>query len=127
MDARTERPDDKSIGDLVHELIDNGKRFVRAEISLYKRIALYRAAKAKYGFAALAAALLLVNAGLIAALVGIVIGLAKFVGPIGAGLIVFAATGLIGYLLVRYAIGSLVALGGDSEEQAALSEGERRA
>lgn len=127
MDARTERTDEKSIGDLVHELIDNGKRFVRAEVNLYKQIALYRAAKAKYGIAALAAALLLVNAGLIAALVGAVIGLARFVGPVGAGLIVLAASAIVAYLLVRYALGSLGALAGDSEERAALSEGERRA
>lgn len=122
-----ETQEDKSIGDLFHELIGNGKSFIRTEINLYKQIALYRVSKAKYGIAALVAALLLANAALIAALVGVVIGLAKFVGPIGAGLIVLAVAGLIGYLLMRYALGSLAALGGDSEEQAALGEGERRA
>ncbi len=127
MDAQTEAPADPGVAGLFHQLVDDGKGLVRAEVNLYKQIALYRASKAKYGIAALVAAPVLVLAGLVAMLVGFVIGLARSVGPVGAGIIVFAATGAIGYLLVRFATVKLAALAGDEGEREALAEGERRA
>lgn len=125
MDARVNNPADSSIGDLFGQLVDDGRNLVRAEVDLYKEIALYRAGKAKTGMAALIAGGLLAYAGLIAGLVGLVIGLAPLVGPVVAGLIVFAIAGAIGFVLIRYGAAKMAALSGDEEEKAALSAAER--
>ncbi len=70
---------------------------------------------------------MLAYAGLIAALVGIVLGLANWIGPVAAGVVVLAVAGIAGYLLIRFGIGKLAALSGDQEEKAALAAGERTA
>lgn len=127
MDARVQNPADESIGDLVHQLVDDGRSLARAEINLYKQIALYRASKAKNGIAALVAGGLLAYAGLIAALVGFVMGVADLVGPVAGGLIVLAVSGIVAFFLFRWGAGKLSALSGDADEKAALSAGERKA
>lgn len=125
MHGRIENPDDNSIGDLVQQLVDEGRNVASAEANLYKQIALYRIGKARTGAIALATGGFLAFAGLIAGLVGLVMGLANLIGPVAAGLVVLAVTGAIGYLLVRYGIGKMAALSGDAEEKAALLAGER--
>lgn len=127
MDARVQNPTGDSIGELFHQLVDDGRAFVGAEVNLYKQIAVYRAGKAKSGIAALVAGGLLAYAGLIAALVGFVMGLDPLVGPVAGGLIVLAVTGLIAFLLVRWGAGKMSALSGDEEEKAALAAGEKAA
>lgn len=123
---RAENPADNSIGDLFHQLVDDGRSLVTAEINLYKQIALARTAKARNGLVALVAGGLLAYAGLIAFLVGIVMGLADLLGPVLGGLIVFAVAGIIAFVLVRYGISKMSALGGDAEEKEALRAGETR-
>lgn len=118
-------PADSSIKDLFGQLVDDGRGLVRAEVNLYKQIALYRASKAKIGIAALVAAGLLAYAGLIAFLVGLVIGLAVLVGPVLGGLIVLAIAGIAAYFLVRFGASKMAALSGDVDEKAALAAGER--
>jgi hypothetical protein len=132
MDARVQapkpdNPSDASVADLFHQLVDNGRGLIGAEVNLYKQIAAYRASKAKNGIVALAAALFLLNAALVAFFVGLVIGLADLIGPVASGAVVLVVTGIIGFLLVRYGAGKLAVLGGDPEEKAALAAGERRA
>jgi hypothetical protein len=124
---RADNPADNSIGDLFQQLIDDGRSLVSAEVNLYKQIALSRTSKAKNGIIALVAAGFLAYAGLIAFLVGVVMGLADFLGPVLGGLIVLAVTGIIAYILVQYGLSRMGALGGDPEEKAALDAGERRA
>jgi hypothetical protein len=132
MDARVQppkpdSPSDASVADLFHQLVDDGRSLIGAEVNLYKQIAAYRASKAKNGIAALAVALLLVIAALVAFFVGLVMGLADLIGPVGSGAVVLAVTGIISFLLVRYGAAKLAVLGGDQEEKAALAAGERRA
>ncbi|CAA9519211.1 MAG: hypothetical protein AVDCRST_MAG23-88 [uncultured Sphingosinicella sp.] len=132
MDARVQtpragNPAEESIGDLFHQLVDDGRTLVTAEVNLYKQIAVTRAGKAKNGIIALVAAGFLAYAGLIAFLVGVVMGLADIMGPVLGGLVVLAVTGLIAFFLVRYGASKMAALGGDPEEKAALQAGERRA
>ncbi|HEV2746558.1 MAG TPA: phage holin family protein [Allosphingosinicella sp.] len=127
MDARTHNPADPSIGDLFHQLVDDGRNLVGAEVNLYKQVALYRAGKAKAGIAALVAGGLIALAGLIAFLVGLVMGLAELIGPVASGLAVLAVTGIAGFVLVRWGVGKMAALSGDAEEKAAISAGERNA
>lgn len=127
MDARVQNPStDASIGELFGRLMDDGRTLVRAEVGLYKQIAVYRANKAKLGVAALVAGGLLAYAGLIAFLVGLVIGLTDLVGGVAAGLIVLAVTGIVAFLLFRWGAGKMAALSGDPEERAALRAGETR-
>ena len=124
---RSDDPAEASIGDLFHQLVDEGKSYARAEANLYKQIARYRVGKAKNGIIALAATLFLLNAALVAFFVGLVMGLADLIGPVGSGFVVLAVTGAIGFLLVRFGVGKLSALGVDAEEKAALKAGEQRA
>jgi hypothetical protein len=132
LDARVQhpRPDDPadaSIGDLFHQLVDDGRTLVGAEVNLYKQVALYRAGKAKIGIIALVGGGLLAFAGLIAFLVGLVMGLADLIGPVGSGLVVLAVTGIIAFLLVRFGIGKMGALSGDPDEKQAMLTGESKA
>lgn len=127
MDARVQNPTEQGIGDLVHQLVADGRNLVTAEVNLYKQIAAYRAGKAKNGVIALVAGGFLAYAGLIAFLVGLVIGLADIVGPVLGGVIVFAVCGIIAFLLVRYGVSKMSALSGDPDEKAALRAGESRA
>jgi hypothetical protein len=123
--GRIDNPADRPIGDLLEQLVEDGRGVAQAEANLYKQIALYRFGKAKTGLIALAAGGLLAFAGLIAALVGLVLGLANLIGPVAGGLVVLLATGIIGYLLVRFGTGKMAALSGDAGEKAALAAGER--
>ena len=132
MDARVQNPQpadpaDSSIGDLFHQLVDDGKALVGAEANLYKQIALARVGKAKNGLVAIVAGGFLAYAALIAFLVGVVMGLADLVGPVLGGLIVLAVSGIIAFVLIRYGAAKMAALGGDEEEKAAIKAGERRA
>ncbi|HEX8257716.1 MAG TPA: phage holin family protein [Allosphingosinicella sp.] len=127
MDARTQNPVDPSIGDLIHQLVDDGRSLVGAEVNLYKQVALYRAGKAKTGIAALVAGGLLAFAGLIAFMVGLVMGLADLIGPVAGGLVVLAVTGIVAFILARWGAAKMSALSGDPEEKAALKAGEQRA
>jgi hypothetical protein len=127
--VRTPRADDpaeSSIGDLFHQLVDDGRNLVSAEVNLYKQIATYRAGKAKNGIIALVAGGLLAYAALIAFLVGLVMGLADLIGPVLGGVVVLAVCGAVAFFLVRYGAAKLSALGGDDDEQAALKRGEQR-
>ena len=124
MDARVQHPTDPSIKDLFGQLVDDGRGLVRAEVNLYKQLALYRASKAKIGIAALVAGGLLAYAGLIAMMVGLVLGLSPIVGPVLGGLIVLAVTGIIAFLLFRFGAKKMAALSGDPDEKAALAAGE---
>ena len=132
LDARVnmpqaEDPADASIGDLFQQLVEDGRSFVGAEANVYKEIARYRIGKAEYGIVALVAAILIGNAGLLAAFVGLVMGLADLVGPVFGGLIVLVLAAVAAGLLARWGGGKLAALGGDAQEKAALSAGEQRA
>jgi hypothetical protein len=120
------QPPDPSIGDLFGRLADEGKAYVRAEAEVYKAVATRRLANARSGAVALVAAFLLLNAALIALVICLALALAPRVGPVLAGLIVFAATAAIAFFLIRFGAGRLKALGGDSEERAALAAGERQ-
>jgi hypothetical protein len=124
LDSPAENPQDESIADLVGKLIDEGREVARAEVALYKQIALRRSACAKNGLVALVAAGLLGWFAGLALVLGLVLGLATLVGALAAGAIVAAILGLAAYLLMRRGLAGLKALSGDEEERAALERGE---
>jgi len=121
-----EDPGDARLADLFHQLVDDGTDVVRAEINLYKQVALHRAGKARNGLIAVAIGAVLMLGALITLLVMLAISLGTLIGPLGGGIVVTVAAAGVAFLLVRTGIGSLRVLGGDEEERAALRSGGRR-
>lgn len=100
-DNPTPPPNERPIGELVHQLIEEGKAYVRAEIDLGKAIALAKGKALALPAALFAAAFILALAGVTALSVGVVMALAKFIGPFAAGflgLLIFGAiAGALGW------------------------------
>jgi hypothetical protein len=87
-------PPERPIGELVHELVDEGKAYARAELDLAKAIALAKARALALPAGLLVASLFVGMAALNALAVGVVLALATLVGPLLAGLVgllIFAA------------------------------------
>ena len=87
---RPERP----VGELVHELIEDGKAYARAEIGLAKAIAAAKGKALVLPAILFGAAFILALAAVTALALGVVMALAKFLGPLLAGivgLLIFAA------------------------------------
>ena len=104
-------PPERPVGELVHELIEDGKAYARAEIGLYKTIAAAKGKAFAIPAGLFAVALFVAMAALNALAVGVVIALAKFIGPLAAGvvgLLIFAAIagllGWVGYIRLRRAL-----------------------
>ena len=98
---QTERP----IGDLVAELIDEGKAYARAEFDLAKAIATAKARAMALPAALFGVAFICALAAIIALAVGLVLAMARLVGPLlagVAGLVLFAAlAGALGWYGAR--------------------------
>jgi Putative Actinobacterial Holin-X, holin superfamily III len=124
LDAPADDPREESIGDLFGRLVDDGRAYAKAEIDLYRQIALHRAGRARSGLIALVAGAVLLLSSLTALIFGLVLGLAALIGPLLAGLAVAAMLALTGYVLVRYGIAGLKALNGGEDEDEALKRGE---
>jgi hypothetical protein len=100
---------DRSVGELVHRLIEDGKAYAQAEVGLVKAIATAKATALALPVGIMVAALFIGMAALNALGFGIVLALAKFVGPLLAGLIgMLLLAGLAGGL-VWYALGRIKA------------------
>ena len=118
MDASGNNHDDETIGDLFGQLIEDGADLVRAEVNVYRRLALLRLAQARIAIILGVCGLMLVMASIIALLLGLVLGLAKWVGPVGAGVLVTLAALAIGGLLLRFAVVRLGAVAAKGSEGA---------
>ena len=125
MDAPAQDPRDESIGDLFGRLIEDGRTYARAEIDLLKEIARHRAGRARTGLILLVAGGVLLFSSLIALVLGLVLGLAALTGPLLAGVIIAAALAGIGYLLIRFGLAGVRALGGEEDERQAIARGEK--
>jgi hypothetical protein len=99
---KPERP----IGELVHELAEEGKAYARAEIDLAKAIALAKARALAWPAGLFYAALLVAQSAVTVLAVGIYVALYWIFGPVLAGLVAFLlfaalAGGLAWYALQR--------------------------
>ena len=86
-------PPERPIGELVHELIEEGKAYARAEIGLAKAIAATKGKALILPAILFGLATIFVLAAITALAVGLVMGLASFIGPLAAGfvgLLIFA-------------------------------------
>ena len=127
MSTRLEDPADAPIAELVHQLVEDGRSVARAELNLYREIALYRIGKAKAGAIAIAVGALLALASFITLFVMLAEGLAVLIGPISAGLVVAGIGAIASFLLIRFGASRMAVLGGDKEERQALERGEGKA
>ena len=96
--------EERPVGELVHQLVEDGKAYARAEVNLAKAIATAKGKALALPVGLFATAFVLLLAAVTALAVGVVIALAKFVGPLAAGLItllIFAGVaGLMSYIAV---------------------------
>src|SRR6476661_3834443 len=94
-------PPERPIGELVHELIENGKAYARAEFDLYKAIATAKGKALAIPAAMFVVAFICALAAVTALALGVVIALETFIGPLAAGfvgMLIFAAiAGLFGW------------------------------
>jgi hypothetical protein len=120
LDAPAGEPQEESIGDLLGRLVEDGRAYAEAEIALVKAIAAHRAVRARRAAILLAAGILLIFLAALALMFGAVLGLAALLGPMGAGLAIFAVLALAGYVLVRLGAAGVRGLGRDDEEKAAI-------
>jgi hypothetical protein len=88
-----EQPDEPPIGEVVHQLIDEGKAYAKAEVDLAKAQALAKVAELKVPAILLFTALLFAQAAVTVLAVTIAITLAPMIGPLGGGLIAVLAAG----------------------------------
>lgn len=93
---------DVPIGQLFSQLVDDGKRYARAEVEFYKTKAADKAEPVKWAAIYGGAALTLALSAVTALLVGLIRSLEPQVGPFAATLIVvlatFAVAGLLGWM-----------------------------
>lgn len=95
---------ERPIGELVHELVEEGKAYARAEADLAKAIAMAKARALAIPAGLLVAAVFFALAAINALAVGVVIALAKFLGPLLAGIVALAIFASIAGGLAWYAI-----------------------
>jgi putative superfamily III holin-X len=127
LSTQLEDPAETPIAELVHQLVEDGRSVARAELNLYREIALYRIGKAKAGAIAITVGALLALAAFITLFVMLAEGLAVLIGPVAAGLVVAGIAAIAAFLLIRFGAGRLAVLGGDMEERHALERGESKA
>ena len=94
--------DEKPIGELFGQLVDDGKAFAKAELGLAKASAEAKANAAKMPALLGGAALLFLIAGVVVLCMTMALTLATLIGPLAGGLvatiITFAIAGLLGWL-----------------------------
>ncbi len=110
MDAPGGNRDDETIGHLFGQLIEDGGDLVRAEINVYRRLVQLRLAQSRTGAILAVCGLWLVQASVVALLVGLVIGLSRWIGPVGAGAVVTLVALGVGGLLLKLAFSKLSAV-----------------
>ena len=95
-------PPERPMGELVHELVEEGKGYARAELGLAKAIATAKARALALPAALFGVAFILALAAVTALALGVVLALARFIGPLLAGiagLLIFAGiAGLLGWI-----------------------------
>lgn len=98
---------ERPVGELVHQLIEDGKAYARAEVGLVKAIASAKASALVVPVALIAAAVVIGLSSINALVFGVVLALAKLVGPLAAGLIGMLIFAAIAGVLAWVAIGKI--------------------
>jgi hypothetical protein len=100
-----EPEDEKPIGEVVHQLIEEGKAYAKAELDFARAQALAKVSEFKAPAILLFGALLFAQAAVTVLAVTIALGLSPMIGPLGGGLVaVLVAGGVaagLGWLAVQ--------------------------
>jgi hypothetical protein len=101
-DSRPIGPDEeRPIGELVHQLVEDGKAYAQAEVDLVKTMATAKGKALAIPAALLGAAFVITISAFGALVLGVFLALAPHIGPIAAGLITFVIflgiAGVLGY------------------------------
>lgn len=92
-DSMPDPEDEQPIGEIVHQLIDQGKAYAKAEVDLAKAQALAKAAALKAPAILLFSALLFAQAAVTVLAVTVAMTLAPLIGPLGGGLVAVLIAG----------------------------------
>jgi hypothetical protein len=87
---------ERPVGELVHQLVEDGKDYAKAELDVVKAMAAAKGKALALPAGLFGAAFIFALAAVTALAVGVVLALTKFVGPLLAGLLgllIFAGTG----------------------------------
>ena len=93
-------PNERPVGDLVHQLVEDGKAFARAEIDVAKAIATDKANAYKLPAILIGGALFVLQSAVTALAVAVCMWLDPIIGPLLAGLVAFLVFGGIAGLMV---------------------------
>lgn len=93
-----------SISSLFARLVDDGERFVRAELKLYRATLFNRLADARVAIVGLLVAFLLVQSAIIALLVGLIVILRRPLGAVGATASVVGGAVIVAVVLAQLAL-----------------------
>lgn len=102
--AGSEPPGDEEtpVAELVHELVEDGKAYAKAELEVARAIAATKAAALKLPGILFGAAFLLGIAAITALSAGVTLALATLVGPLAGGALAFLLFAGIGGALAWY-------------------------
>ena len=103
-DQPQQPPPERPVGELVHELIEDGKAYARAELGVAKAIAAAKAKALALPAGLFGAAFVLAQAAITALAVGVFAALYWVFGPIGAGLVAFLLFSAVAGGLAWYAV-----------------------
>ena len=98
-----EPEEERPIGEVVHQLIDEGKAYAQAELGLAKATVEAKAEAAKKPVLLAAASLLFLIAGVIVLCMTLALALSTLVGPLAGGLIATLITFAAAYGLFLWA------------------------
>ena len=101
--------EEKPIGELFGQLIDEGKAYAKAELGLAKATAEAKADEFKWPAILLFSALLFAQAAVTVTAVTIAISLATLIGPLAGGVVAILASAGAAWLLYSMAINKLKA------------------
>jgi len=97
-------PPERPVGELVHQLVEEGKAYARAEIGVARAIAAAKGKALALPAGLLGAALLIAQAAVTALAVGVFAALQWAVGSLLAALLTFLIFGALAGALVWYAL-----------------------
>jgi hypothetical protein len=98
---------DRPIGELVHELIEDGKAYARAEVDVVKAMAAAKANALRLPAILFGAAFVLLLASVTALAYGVAAGLATLIGPVAGGLVAFLLFAAAAGVLIWIGVGKV--------------------
>jgi hypothetical protein len=96
--------EERPVGELVHQLVEDGKAYAQAELGLVKAIAAQKAGVLALPVALFVVAFVLVQAGVNALAVGVLLAIEPALGPLLSGLLAFLIFGAVAGGLAWWAI-----------------------